>query len=73
MQTVPSVSNAGKGDSPLKFLGKGKVSKVDLHNGDDFRAAVPETPNENFVWAMYGLLEVSNEGSYELCISSDDG
>ena len=73
LSTTPSVAGAGQGDSPLKYVGKGTASVVDMNSADDFRKAVSGTPNENFVWAIYGELVVSSGGSYNLCISSDDG
>ena len=73
LSTVPCFGSAGTTDSPLQYLGKGKASKVDMHSGDDFRAVVAGTPNENFAWVIFGQLQIQNAGSYELCIRSDDG
>ena len=37
------------------------------------RRYVGGCPNENFAWRFYGQLDVVTEGSYNLCITSDDG
>jgi hypothetical protein len=57
----------------LSFVGKGQLGVVDLHDVYDFRQAAVDTPDVNYAWAMYGNLKVVKEGSYNLCIVSDDG
>ena len=34
---------------------------------------MPGTPDDNYVWAIYGALRATVPGTYSLCISSDDG
>jgi hypothetical protein len=57
----------------MTFVGKGSVPIVDMHDLANFRQYVPGTPDGNYVWAIYGALKVVVPGSYNLCISSDDG
>jgi hypothetical protein len=66
MDKVPKIKG-------LKFLGKGIVQQVKLTNPTEFRTVVKETPNENFVWVISGVLVVSKKGTYTLCTKSDDG
>ena len=57
----------------LKYLGKGQIAMVDMHDVFNFRQIAQNTPDSNYVWAIYGALKIVKEGSYNLCISSDDG
>ena len=73
LSRTPKIGKADRDGGSLKFVGKGRVSKVDLHSLQDFRAAVPGTPDANYAWAIFGQLMIGTSGSYRLCISSDDG
>jgi hypothetical protein len=50
-----------------------QVPNIDFDNADEFRRYIPGCPNVNFAWRAYGQLEVVTGGSYNLCITSDDG
>jgi hypothetical protein len=57
----------------LTYVGTGTVAVLDMHDLNTFRALVPQTPNVNYVWGISGQLKIENPGTYNLCISSDDG
>jgi hypothetical protein len=57
----------------LSYVGKGSVPIVDLHDVYNFRQYVPNTPDSNYVWAIFGVLKINSAGNYNMCISSDDG
>ncbi len=57
----------------LEYLGKGQITVIDMHDVSNFREIAPNTPDSNYVWAIYGSLKIIKEGTYNLCISSDDG
>jgi hypothetical protein len=57
----------------LQYLGKGQITVIDMHDVSNFRQIAPNTPDSNYVWAIYGSLKIIKEGTYNLCISSDDG
>lgn len=57
----------------LQFVGRSSIPAVDMHRLETFREYVPSTPNSNYVWAIYGQLQIAVAGSYSLCITSDDG
>lgn len=71
--SIPKLGDADKGVNKLYFVGKGKLPVVDMHDVLGFRDYVPNTPNANYAWAIYGQLKIGAEGMYSLCISSDDG
>uniref|UniRef100_A0A7S0EYP9 PA14 domain-containing protein n=1 Tax=Hanusia phi TaxID=3032 RepID=A0A7S0EYP9_9CRYP len=57
----------------LNFVQDGKTAFIDFHDLEDFRSAVPNTPSYNYVWAIYGNLDVQKAGTYTFCTISDDG
>ena len=57
----------------LNFVEEGKTPYIDYHDLDDFRGTVPKTPSYNYVWAIYGNLDVTKAGTYTFCTTSDDG
>ena len=57
----------------LSYVGRGLIPAVDMHRLETFREYVPNTPDSNYVWAIYGQLQIALGGSYTLCITSDDG
>ena len=71
--SIPKLSIADSGASPLRFVGKGRLQVIDLRNLKQFRAAVSGTPDANYAWAIYGQLRIGTAGRYTLCITSDDG
>lgn len=71
--STPRMSDADNGRSRLYFVGKSKVPVIDMHRLEAFRSYVPATPSVNYAWAIYGRLRIGKAGSYQLCISSDDG
>ena len=73
LNRIPAINLADSGGSRLHFVGKGALKVVNLHNLGQFRRAVPNTPSENYAWAIYGRLRIRKAGSYTLCITSDDG
>jgi hypothetical protein len=73
LSRIPEIESAGTGRGRIYFVGKGSVPFVDFTEVEQFREAVPFTPGVNFAWAVYGKLLVGTAGSYQLCISSDDG
>ena len=70
---IPAVGQADTGSNRLYFIGKGQLSVVDVHGLGQFRSAVPNTPDVNYAWAIYGTLKIGQAGTYTLCITSDDG
>ena len=73
LSSIPRISQAGSGSGPLSFVGKGRMSVIDVHDLGRFRVAVPSTPDWNYAWAIYGQLMIGTSGRYTLCITSDDG
>jgi hypothetical protein len=71
--SIPKIAMADSGSGPLSFVGKGKMSVVDVRDVGRFRSAVPRTPDVNYAWAIYGQLKIGVAGRYRLCITSDDG
>ena len=71
--SIPRISQADSGSGPLSFVGKGRLSVIDVHGIGPFRDAVPRTPDWNYAWAIYGQLMIGSAGRYTLCITSDDG
>jgi hypothetical protein len=57
----------------LKFVGRGVMPVIDMHKLETFREYVPGTPDSNYVWSISGQLKIGSSGSYNLCITSDDG
>ena len=57
----------------LSYVGSGSIPAVDIHRLETFREYVPSTPESNYVWAIFGQLQIASSGSYNLCITSDDG
>jgi hypothetical protein len=70
---IPRIRDADKGVNRLYFAGKGQLPVIDLHNLQDFRRYVSNTPVSNYAWAIFGKLKISVAGTYSLCITSDDG
>ena len=73
LRSIPKLSIADSGASPLRFVGKGRLQVIDLRDLRQFRAAVSGTPDANYAWAIYGQLRIGTAGRYTLCITSDDG
>ena len=78
IEKPPQISNIPRiGDhvavGSLKYVGKGYVSAIDMHNAADFRSYAAKTPEHFFTWAIYGTLQIALAGIYKLCITSDDG
>lgn len=73
LESIPAINKAGRSSSNLEYLGKGRLSVVDLNSLGQFRAAVSATPDANYAWAIYGQLWIGVPGTYSLCITSDDG
>ena len=71
--SIPKIAMADSGSGPLSFVGKGRMSVVDVRDVGRFRSAVPRTPDWNYAWAIYGQLMIGVAGRYRLCITSDDG
>ena len=70
--TTPRIGDAVAMDQ-ISYIGRGELAVVDMHSLSSFRQYVPGTPEVNYVWAIYGKLVILSAGSYNLCISSDDG
>ena len=71
--SIPALGRADTGSNRLYYVGKGFLSIVDMHTLMAFREYVSATPDSNYAWAIYGKVVILNGGSYNLCISSDDG
>ncbi len=69
---TPRIGDAVAMDK-LSYIGRGHLPVIDMHSMSAFRQYVPGTPEEQFVWAIYGTMLVSSAGGYNLCVSSDDG
>jgi hypothetical protein len=72
LQIIPRIGDA-VAMKQLSYVGQGLLPVVDMHALTGFRQYVPKTPDVNYVWAIYGQVVISRAGSYNLCISSDDG
>jgi hypothetical protein len=72
LRAVPRVGDAVSAGT-LKFLGKGQLAVVDMHDLSNFRQIAPNTPETDYAWVIYGKLQVVKAGTYNLCVSSDDG
>jgi hypothetical protein len=70
---IPKLGLANTGTNRLYYVGQNKLSIVDMHSLTAFQAYVPATPDSNYAWAIFGKAVITNGGSYNLCISSDDG
>lgn len=70
---IPAFGQADTGLNRLYYVGKGRVQTVDVHDLGQFRSVVPNTPDVNYAWAIFGTLKIGTAGSYSLCITSDDG
>jgi hypothetical protein len=70
---IPSFGAADLGANRLYFVAKGQLPVVDVHSIDQFRDAVPGTPDYNYGWVIFGQLVIQQTGAYTLCIISDDG
>ncbi len=70
---IPSFSSADTGRNRLYFVGKTKMPSVDVRSLEQFRNYVPQTPDANYAWAIYGAVQIGVAGSYTMCITSDDG
>ena len=73
LSTIPSIGQADTGINRLYYVGKGRLRVVDFDNLDQIRRSVPNTPDSQYAWAIYGQLMIGEAGSYNLCITSDDG
>jgi hypothetical protein len=70
---IPSIGQADTGKNRLYYVGKGGLPVVQLDTLAQIRSIVPNTPDVNYAWAIYGQLVIRTKGSYNLCITSDDG
>jgi hypothetical protein len=50
-----------------------EVPFFQLGSPQDFRRWVPQTPDANFGWVIYGVVPVAKRGTYHFCTDSDDG
>jgi len=73
LSSIPSIGQADTGNNRLYFVGKGRLPVVNFENLDQIRSVVPSTPDWQYAWAIYGQLLIGEMGSYNLCITSDDG
>ena len=72
LRVIPRIGDAAATDQ-LSYVGQGSLPVVDMHTLLAFRQYVSGTPDGNYVWVRYGKVVISSAGSYNLCISSDDG
>ncbi len=70
---IPSFGAADLGSNRLYFVAKGQLPVIDVHSIDQFRDAIPGTPEYNYAWVIFGQLIIQQTGTYKLCIISDDG
>ena len=73
LSQTPDLGNADTGLNRLYFVGKGTAPTVDLRDYGTILAVVPDVPDVNYAWAIYGTLPIASAGLYTLCITSDDG
>jgi hypothetical protein len=73
LSQIPTLGDADTGLNRLYFVGKGTMPSVDLRDLNQFQAVVPNIPDANYAWAIYGAIKIVTGGSYDLCITSDDG
>lgn len=70
---IPTIGNADTGINRLYYVGKGVTPYIDFRNFNQIQSVVPNIPDYHYAWAIYGTLQITNPGSYNLCITSDDG
>ena len=46
---------------------------MDFHDQGAFSRVVPNVPDSNYAWAIYGAVPITTAGLYTLCVTSDDG
>jgi hypothetical protein len=75
MKVYRGPANMDKIPAPetMTLIGKKIVQEIDFQNTENFRAKVPGTPDENYVWVFAGTLGIEKPGDYEICTKSDDG
>ena len=73
LSQIPSIGQADTGINRLYYAGQGLLPVIDLYSLDQIRSILPNTPDTQFAWAIFGQLLVQKAGSYNLCITSDDG
>ena len=56
----------------VKYVGSARVDSVSFPGLNQFRAYVPSTPHENFVWRFFGKVAIQKTGKYHFCTVSDD-
>jgi hypothetical protein len=57
----------------LDFVGKSTIPAISFGDLPDIRRYVPGTPQGNYVWVIYGRVEITQAGTYQFCSTSDDG
>jgi hypothetical protein len=57
----------------LDFVGKSTIPAISFGDLPDIRRYVPGTPQGNYVWVIYGRVEITEAGTYQFCSTSDDG
>ena len=73
LTSIPAIGNADTGINRLYYVGKGVTQFVDFRDYNQIQRVVPNIPDTHYAWAIYGTLQITNAGSYTLCITSDDG
>ncbi len=73
LSATPKVGLADTGLNRLYYVGQAQIPQVNFRDLGTLRSYVALTPDANYVWAIYGRLKIATEGSYTLCITSDDG
>ena len=73
LSAIPTLADADTGLNRLYYVGQGTMPSVDLRDLARFSAVVPAVPDANYAWAIYGNVKIAGAGSYDLCVTSDDG
>ena len=61
------------GSQDLRLVGPATVASINVQSLDDLAKLFPGVQATNFGWAAYGKATILTEGTYTLCITSDDG
>uniref|UniRef100_A0A7S0E7L5 PA14 domain-containing protein n=1 Tax=Hanusia phi TaxID=3032 RepID=A0A7S0E7L5_9CRYP len=57
----------------VQFLGQATCPNVDFDRVEELDQYIANVPREDMVGAWYGKIEIRQAGSYDFCLSSNDG
>ena len=57
----------------LDYLGQAYCPNIDFDKNEELDQYIANIPQQNVVGVWYGKVEITQAGSYDFCLSSDDG